>query len=197
MQNTTGVTMRASSSLLAVVALFLAASVLGAPSSAPPDPCAGAEYHALDFWVGDWNAYIPAGKTMQNGEVAKEDILAARASVTSILDGCDYLETWDSVPHGNGAIYRGKGFHHYDARSGTWRQFWIANNGNDNLSIGGPTESGGVSYTSERADPNGGSALVRQTIEPAGEGAVWNRAEISTDGGKTWTPSYRFLYRRR
>lgn len=178
--------------VLATPAAFTAAPAYAAPAEA----CSDAEYHALDFWVGEWKAYIPAGQTMQNGEVAKEDKLVAEASVTSILDGCDYLETWDSVPVGDGTVYRGKGFHRYDSKSGKWRQFWIANNGNENISVGGPTDSGGVFYTSERTGPKG-SVLVKQIIEPADDGAVWNHAQISADDGKTWAPSYRFLYRRK
>ncbi|MBI1366513.1 MAG: DUF1579 domain-containing protein [Alphaproteobacteria bacterium] len=184
----------------ACCAAFILPHAAGAASGAPPappPPCADAEHHALDFWLGEWNAYIPAGQKLQNGGTAESDILAAEASVSSILDGCGYLETWDSKPLANGTIYRGKGFHHYDAKSGTWRQFWIANNGKDNLSVGGPTQDGGVQYTSEQVGPNGGRMIVRQTIEPAGDGAVWNRSEMSTDGGKTWTMAYKFLYRRK
>ena len=41
-----------------------------------------------------------------------------------------------------------------------------------------------------------GGPLVRMTYTPNPDGSVRQAGEQSTDGGKSWTPSFDFTYRR-
>jgi hypothetical protein len=184
-----------------IIGLLAASSISVAAHAAdsatkPAGPCADAAYHALDFWSGSWTAIIPAGGPLPSGAAAETDVAAAAAKVERIVDGCAYLEHWDSEPFGDGQVSRGKGFHRYDAATGKWRQLWINNSGKENLSIGEPFE-GGVRYTSERTGPNGETVINRQTIAPLADGTVRNSSDSSADGGKTWAPSYEFIYQRK
>ncbi|MEZ5891785.1 MAG: hypothetical protein R3C58_01355 [Parvularculaceae bacterium] len=176
--------------------LSAGAAALAADAKSPPPPCSGEAYKALDFWTGEWTAILPAGAPLPSGGVAETDVAAAAAAVSPILDGCVYLEEWDSVPFANGQVSRGKGFHRYDSASGQWRQIWVSNSGRENISIGTPFE-GGMRYASERPGADGAVTLSRQTIVPMADGAVRNYSETSADSGKTWTMSYDFIYRRK
>lgn len=188
--------MRLMIGLLAASSISIAAHAAESTPPATPaaaSPCADAAYHALDFWSGAWTAIIPAGGPLPSGAAAPSDVVAAAAKVAPILDGCAYLEEWDSEPFGNGQVSRGKGFHRYDAASGKWRQVWVDNSGRENISVGEPV-AGGVRYLSERKNAKGEMVLSRQTIAPLPDGKVRNYAETSADGGKTWALSYDFHY---
>lgn len=167
-------------------------------SSPAPRPlaCTGAKYHYLDFWLGDWTAFIPAGGPLPDGTRTETEIQAANARVEAIVDGCGYLEHWDSVPLRNGHINRGKGIHRYDSQLNRWCQLWISNSGKENTSVGQPFE-GGVRYVSKNAESGDKSVRERQTIVPLPDGNVRNYGESSVDEGKTWSVNYDFVYRRK
>jgi len=45
--------------------------------------------------------------------------------------------------------------------------------------------------------PAAKGALQTMTYRPQTDGSVRQIGVISTDGGKTWTPSYNYVYRKR
>jgi len=85
----------------------------------------------------------------------------------------------------------------FDAKDKLWRQTWIDSAGS-RAEFEGGFSKGVMSITGNWANFNGPGqdALVRMnySIQPDGQVRQWG--EASTDGGKTWKPSFDFLYRR-
>lgn len=67
-------------SAVATIAMALGTGRAMAQSHA----CSAPEYHQLDFWLGNWNAYDDDGKGPY----------VARDEITTMLDGCEILEQY-------------------------------------------------------------------------------------------------------
>ena len=151
---------------------------LGSTASAqqPPaptaQPCADAEYHRLDFWVGRWDVY-PTGK----------DKLVAHSLIEPVY-GCGIRENWmplNNQPGGSLSIYVPAQKH--------WEQFWIDSSGSRAFFSGGWNGKAMV-ITGEWGGP-----LVRMSYSKNADGSVRQLGEQSTDKGQTWKPSFDFTYR--
>jgi len=141
-------------------------------------PCAAAEFHEFDFWIGDWDVFDAGAATP-----------SARVIVEPILDGCVLREDYRGA---NGT--RGQSFSIYDQTRRVWHQSWVTNRG-QLLVIEGRVQGNALILTG--ADPSKGPAgRVRGVWTPTGRG-VHEVAETSTDGGKTWTPWFDLTFRRR
>ena len=146
--------------------------------AAPPQTaaCSAPEYHQLDFWSGDWDAF-------ESGNAAP----VARVRVSSILDACVVHEDYQAA---NGR--RGQSFSIYDASRKLWHQTWVTNHG-QLLMIEGRFDSGEMVLSG--ADPaKGPQARVRGVWKPA-EGGVREVGTTSSDGGKTWQPWFDLIFR--
>jgi hypothetical protein len=164
-----------------VVAASIAPSQLAA---AEEQAClAAAPYSWLDFWLGDWDVYVGERKVGEN-------------SIRSILGGCAVTEDWSgaSGTHGHSLFY-------VSPEAATWRQVWITEHA---VAPAGVKEK---SLIERRADGtlifqgaiNDGARryLDRTTLEPKAPGEVRQLIEVSTDDGRTWTPTFDAGYRRR
>lgn len=141
--------------------------------------CAASEYKQFDFWIGDWDV-VDAGKP---------DVVAARVRVDRMLDGCALHEQYQDATG-----LRGESFTVYDAARRVWHQSWVTNRGQF-LAIEGALHGSTMILTG--ADPTKGpSGRVRGTWTPIREG-VREVAVTSSDGGKTWTPWFDLIFRRR
>ncbi len=142
-------------------------------------PCRfDAEFKQFDFWLGEWDVFTPAGQK------AGENI------VTSASNGCLVVESWTGSQGDSG-----KSMNFFDPERKQWRQIWVG-------SVGGITEfvgefkDGAMRFVGEtRAGTNG--PLRRLTFFHIGPQEVRQFAEISTDGGKTFSTQYDFTYKRR
>lgn len=151
--------------------MFIALAAQAA-SPAPASPCASAEYHQFDFWAGRWDVY-PTGK----------DKLVAHSLIEPVY-GCGIRENWmplSNQPGGSLSVYVPAEKH--------WEQFWIDSQGSRAIFKGGWNGSAMV-IQGEWAGP-----LVRITYTPNADRSVRQFGEQSTDGGKTWAPSFDFTYR--
>lgn len=169
------------------IAAVLAAAALTthAPAQqqqAPPN-CSASEHRALDFWIGEWDAYR-----------ADNNVLSGRSSITSEDTGCVIHERWQSV--GQGAGYTGQSLNIYNRTTGHWEQFWNDTSGNVVHFIGGPIAGGAVRMTTADQGANATNRYSRVTFTPQPDGTVLQRGENSADG-QTWTLGYLFVYRRR
>jgi hypothetical protein len=145
------------------------------PSSAVP--CAAAEYHQFDFWVGDWDSFeLDSGKR------------DARLRVTRILQGCVIHEDYRSV-----SGHKGESFSVYDATRKVWHQTWVTNRG-ELLMIEGQFENGAMTLTGSDLTPRGEKRIVRG-VWKAVAGGVQETAVISLDDGKTWKPWFDLIVR--
>ena len=145
---------------------------------APPQmaPCSAPEYHQLDFWTGDWDAF-------ESGNPAP----VAHVLVRGILDGCVIHEDYQAA-----SGRRGQSFSIYDVYRKVWHQTWVTNRG-QLLMIDGRFESGEMVLSG--SDPaKGPQARVRGVWKPV-EGGVREIGATSSDGGKTWQPWFDLIFR--
>ena len=158
---------------LAVSAQVAAPQAAPPPTTPPANPCADPEYHRLDFWAGRWDVY-PTGK----------DKLVAHSVIEPVY-GCGIRENWMPLSHqpgGSLSIYVPAEEH--------WEQFWIDSSGSRAFFTGGWSGKAMV-ITGKWGGP-----LVRMSYSRNADGSVRQFGEQSTDGGKTWSSSFDFTYRR-
>lgn len=147
------------------------------PPAAPASGCPAAEYHQLDFWIGDWDTFEPDGS---GGSVA-------RAHVDPILGSCAIHELYEQM---DGLV--GDSFLSYDAVRKQWQQTWVTNRGSL-MVIHGGFKDGVLTLEGEMHGRDGKSILQRVTwkAEPKG---VHEFAVMSKDGGKNWAPAFDVLF---
>jgi len=152
----------------------------GSPAGAGPSArCAGPEFRQFDFWLGDWDTY----------EVADTSKAVARNRVTRILGGCVLREAYEQ---NDGLV--GESYSLWDEARGVWHQSWVTNRGTLLLLDGG-LDGGRMVLTGSEKAANGTASLLRGIWWVEGKD-VRERAERSTDGGKTWAPVFDIVFRR-
>lgn len=176
-----------------MLAAFAASFVFGAcahaetQSASPPPPlpnCSAAEHHALDFWIGEWDAYR-----------ADNNHLSGRSSITSSDGGCVVNEHWTSV--GAPFSYSGRSLNTFNTSGGHWEQYWADSTGARVYFVGGVIAGGVVQMSTPApspSGPNGAMQWARVTFTPNADGTVTQQGDTSADG-QTWTLNYRLIYR--
>ena len=162
---------------IALVALVGALASGSARSSEPPQ-CVGSEFHQFDFWKGDWDAYDMADTTKVVG----------RGQVTPMLDGCALREVYRQ----NDGL-QGESYNLWDAKRGLWHQSWVTNRG-DLLLLDGMFEGGRMTLIARETKSDGSGSLLRGVWWAEGA-SVREKADRSTDGGKTWIPVFDMVFR--
>jgi hypothetical protein len=176
------ITRRVSRSLaLAAVGITLASPAIATSTAAATSArCGAAEYHVLDFWIGDWDTFetdTPGGPSV------------ARARVDSIAQGCAIHELYEQS---DGLI--GDSILSYDAVRKQWQQTWVTNRGSL-MVIVGAFKDGALVLEGEVHLQDGKSVRQRITWKAQDQG-VRESAVLSKDGGKTWTPSFDVMFRK-
>lgn len=151
------------------------------PPAPPPVDCNDADHRAFDFWIGEWDV-SPTGSAT----------VIARSRIEK-LAGCAISESYDQTvgPGGKPMNYQGRSISSYVPADRNWRQFYVDNSGRAATLTGGIVD--GAMVLSQQV-PIG---LTRMTVRANPDGTVRQSGELSADGGKTWTRSYDFTYRRR
>ena len=143
--------------------------------------CAGvAEYHQLDFWIGDWDTF--------DSDTPK-DPSVARAHVDAIAEGCAIHELYEQ---NDGLI--GDSILSYDPVRKQWQQTWVTNRGSI-MAIVGDFKDGALVLQGEVHLKNGTTVMQRVTWKHQNDG-VREFAVLSKDGGKSWAPSFDVLFRK-
>ena len=156
-------------------------------NAAPPPPppnCSAAEHHALDFWVGEWDAFR-----------ADNNALSGRSSITASDGGCVINEHWTSL--GAPFAYSGRSLNVYERTGRHWEQFWADSTGSRVHFVGGVIAGGAVQMstpTPSPTGPNGAMQWQRVTFTPNADRSVTQQGDTSADG-QTWTLNYRLIYR--
>ena len=153
----------------------LAPAAVGAPN------CAAADYHQLNFWLGDWD-------TFDSDDANGPSI--ARARVASIAEGCAVHELYEQA---DGLI--GDSILSYDPVRKQWQQTWVTNRGSF-MALWGRFEAGALLLEGEAHLRDGSSVIQRITWKAQGDG-VRESAVLSKDGGKTWAPAFDVLFKKR
>ncbi|MGH8172970.1 MAG: hypothetical protein ACREPX_07465 [Rhodanobacteraceae bacterium] len=169
----------------AFAALCIALIAHANPSRAADAPispsCSAAEYHLLDFWIGDWDTFeadTPGGASV------------ARARVTPIAQGCALHELYEQE---DGLI--GDSILSYDPVRKAWQQTWVTNRGSL-MVLTGRFNDNALVLEGEIHLANGQTVAQRITWKAEGKG-VRESAVLSKDGGKTWTPAFDVLFLKR
>jgi hypothetical protein len=166
---------------LATIGLLIAtAQAHAAAAPAVPD-CNTAEYHQLDFWIGDWDTFESD---------AADGPSIARARVDPVAMGCALHELYEQ---NDGLV--GDSLLSYDPVRKQWQQTWVTNRGSIMVLWGGFAD-GALVLEGESHLRDGRSVMQRITWKPQGDG-VRESAVLSKDGGKTWTPAFDVLFLRR
>ena len=166
----------------ALAAIALVSTAAHAQSAPPARPnCEAAEYRQLDFWVGEWRVFQQA-----------DGLEVASSTISRVANGCGISEHYRS-PHAPGGPYEGLSYSSFDRRDGKWHQFYVDVNGNATWFTG--QLEGSVMALHAEVGPPG--TRTRMTYTPNADGSVNQTGVVSSDGGKTWQPSYYYVYRRR
>jgi hypothetical protein len=165
--------------LLAAALAACASGRQAAPPFAAGGGCAAPEYHALDFWLGEWEVRDPAGSLEGTNRIAAD------------LSGCAVRESWTDAKG-----VRGESTFFYDRAARRWKQVWITEDGDWKEKAQVESPPGSVRFQGELPRPNGGTVLDRTTLTLLDDGRVRQRIEQSRDGGKTWPASWEGLYAR-
>ena len=165
--------------LLAALALTVtstgAAPAQTAPAGAPP--CASAEHHQFDFWIGEWTVTTPDGKP------------AGHSRIEGVLGGCALLEHWSGTGGSDG-----KSLSLYVAADRQWNQTWIDSDGNRIVLTGGM--DGARMVLKNAWTQNGKPMRSELSWTPEANGSVRQVWRQSNDGGATWTTTFDGIYRR-
>jgi len=170
--------------ILVVAALCLFTSPVFAQTKEPAtnpcqDPQGHPEFRQLDFWVGNW-------------EVFNKDKKLSDVTVEKILNDCALAETWTADGTGND----GRGLSSYDALTKKWEYYWVAANGYMSH-WAGDLIGNELRFVREQPDPKGGTRLRHWSLFNLPDGKVRELSLGSTDGGKTWTTEYDFIWVRK
>jgi hypothetical protein len=167
--------------LLAI--LFTTEAAKGSPPPPPPPGCHTPLSHQWDFWLGKWEVRAKGA-----------DKIVAHSQIEKKYGECAIRENW--MPVGQEVRGGGGSLTVYDSRLNEWRQTWVDSSG-ARVQLDGALANGVMAITGNWPDfaGPGKDALVRMKYQKQPDGEVRQWGESSTDNGKTWQPSFDFLYR--
>ncbi|GAB4231511.1 MAG: hypothetical protein Tsb0034_03910 [Ekhidna sp.] len=144
-------------------------------------PCLSSEdARHFDFWIGEWDVYV-------NGQVVGLN------KITRAKGGCAIHENYTTSRN-----YAGQSINFYSPVDEKWHQHWVGSSGDVYNYVETKREEGLLQFVSEFKNPgNGNISLSRLTFTLNDDGTVRQLFESSTDDGKTWTPAFDGLYKRR
>ena len=150
--------------------------VLAARFEALAAPCAqsGSPWRQLDFWVGLWDVYDRTGNRVGLSRIER------------ILEECVVLESWK----GSG---EGKSWNTWNPARKQWEQSWVDSSATP-IFFTGRLEDGAMVYHSDQPRPDGAPYRRTLTFTPLPGNRVRQHSQGSTDGGKSWSTEYDFLY---
>jgi len=149
-------------------------------------PCGSPEYRQFDFWLGEWEAFGPAGKK------------AGDSKISLILDSCIVLEEWTSANLTQGIRYAGKSFNKWNAATKQWQQTWVDNVGGSTEYLEGKYEDKKIVFRTKPFPVSKDTmAVMRLTFYDLGKDKVRQLGEITKDNGMTWQTQYDLEYRRK
>lgn len=168
---------------LALAASPVLAQTPPAAPPPPPPPCESEAHRAFDFWVGAWHVYPTAQPARP----------VARSVIERLYKGCAIRENWAPFSGNDGgslSSYVGGDV------AGGWRQTWVGSSG-ERVDFKGGWNGQAMVLTGFWPGVNGPGqdATVRMTYTRSADGSVRQLGEATTDGGKTWQPSFDFTYR--
>lgn len=143
--------------------------------------CAQANFRRFDYWAGDWVVKDSAGKEIGTNRVTRD------------VNGCGLHEHWASK-----GTEIGESFTAYSPNDRKWHQMYVGSGGYIFVMSGTFDGDKLVLFTAPRPamrDPKL-TVVERWTWTPLDASHVRQRAEMTTDGGATWTTQFNGIYER-
>ncbi len=147
----------------------------------PKPACDAAEYRQFDFWVGRWDVYPKKAPQKK----------VAESLIENLSTGCTIRENWMPLVGGG----NGGSFSAYRADDGVWRQLWTDSSGAW-VQFAGKWNGKAMVLEGVWPQPGHPTQRTRMTYTPQPDGSVEQAGESSDDEGKSWQPSFDFIYRR-
>lgn len=161
---------------ISLILLSLPAAAQDAP---PPKPCeTSVDFRAFDFWLGDWEVF-----NSQTGQVVGKN------SISSIESGCGLLEKWTSS-NGN----TGTSLNLYNPLTKSWRQLWVSNGYNIDIT-GGPNEEGHMVLEGQIHYYQGQTKAIRGTWSALENGDVRQYFQEFDPTSESWTDWFDGIYK--
>lgn len=146
-------------------------------------PCEDtAENRQFDFWVGDWDVVSALGGPQQG-----------TSHISREMNGCVIWENWTSL--GNSG-YFGKSYNTWNPNLKRWEQYWVDNSAGVTFFYGNLKDGTMDYWTDDIPQPNGTKLRHHLQFFNLSPDKVRQFSQGSTDGGKTWTVQYDFIYNR-
>lgn len=154
---------------LAIAAAFTTGAL--AFAQAPQAPCSTPQDREFDFWIGDWDVFLPDGKLAGTNRIAP-------------LYGCVLHESWKS------AKVEGQSFNRFDADRGLWHQTWVDSTGSLLLLEGGMRDGAMVLSDAGVPGRKPGAPVNEVRWSRNDDGSVRQHWRTTRDGGKTWETAF-------
>lgn len=151
-----------------------------AAPSGPPPGCTSEESRQFDFWVGEWEVF-PVGKPEQK---------VADSLIEKLYLGCAIRENWMPLKNTPGGSLNA-----YNSDEKLWRQTWLDSSGTF-ADFKGSWNGTAMVLQGVWPQPNAPKQITRMTYTPHADGSVQQTGHTSDDDGKTWQPSFDFMYRK-
>ncbi len=143
-------------------------------------PCLSNEdYRHFDFWLGEWDVFVNGNKVGEN-------------SITMAKGGCAIHENYTTARN-----YAGQSINFYDPIDQKWHQHWVGSGGDTYNYLETKRDDGMLQFESKFMTPSGNITLSRLTFTLLEDGTVRQLFESSSDEGKTWTPAFDGIYKKR
>lgn len=143
--------------------------------------CCSEKSRQFDFWLGDWDAFNPAGT------------LVGTNRILLMQDKCVIQENWVASK----GEFTGTSYNFYNTSSGKWEQLWIDNQGGILKLEGGLVGRQMILRSHGESDQKGVIQINRITWTPNADGTVRQLWELSTDNEATWVVAFDGRYKRK
>lgn len=134
----------------------------------------------FDFWLGDWDVYV-------GGQ------LRAQSKITKAKGGCAVHEDYEVL---NGT-YSGQSINFYDPTEKKWHQYWVGSSADKSKYYEMEDYTANMQFLTKSINPKGVESWIKMSFTAIDENTVNQDLDSSTDMGKTWTPAFRGVYKRK
>lgn len=163
------------------IAFLILLSILSVCTARPlrAATCSAAEFHQLDFFIGNWIVKDRSGHIVANDSVSSE------------YGGCVLIERWSGAgDSGQGIAILG-----YDPAQASWHVDSFVHGG-DVLAFDGQKTGDTMVLTGTEYPKSGPTRLHRLTWSVQRDGSIEQLWQTSTDAGKSWQVYFDGIYER-